>query len=147
VVDGLNADDRLEIGSGVLSDLFATAGLGYPREACGILYGRIEGRIRVVEGFRPTANRWAGRDDRYEIDPDSLRRALEAEENGGPRIIGFYHSHPDALPVPSETDREMAWPWYHYLIVRVVAGQAEEARAWELEAESGRFAERSVSYT
>ncbi len=146
-MDGLNEDDRIEIGTGVRNELLAAAARDYPREACGILLGRVEGRSRVVEGFRSTANRWAGRDDRYEIDPSSLRHALEAEEDGGSRVIGFYHSHPDSLPVPSETDRKMAWPWYYYLIVRVVAGEAEDARAWELDVESGRFAERPVSYT
>ncbi len=146
-MDRLTESDRIEIGAGVRRDLMAAAERGYPGEACGILLGRVDGRARVVEGFRPTANRWAGRDDRYEIDPDSLRRALEAEGNGGSRVIGFYHSHPDALPLPSETDREMAWPWYYYLIVRVAAGAAEDARAWELDADSGRFAERLVRYT
>ena len=146
-MDGLIAECRLEIAAGVRTDLFAAAARGYPREACGILLGRVDGSVRVVEQLWPTANRWPDRDDRYEIDPDSLRRALESEENGGSRVIGFYHSHPDALPVPSEKDRELAWPWYYYLIVRVVQGESREARAWELETDSNRFAERTVSYT
>lgn len=137
----------LEIGASVRNDILLAAAREYPKEACGILLGRIADGIRVVEGFRPTPNRWSSRADRYEIDPDSLRRALEAEECGGSRVIGFYHSHPDAPPIPSETDREMAWPWYHYLIVRVVAGEAEDARAWELEPEADRFTERPVRYT
>ncbi len=85
--------------------------------------------------------------DRYLVDPESLRRALAAEEGGGPRVLGFYHSHPDAPPLPSETDRELAWPWYHYVIIRVAAGEPEETRAWELDADTGRFEERSIDYT
>ena len=70
-----------------------------------------------------------------------------AEEGGGARVLGFYHSHPDALPLPSETDRELAWPWYLYVIIRVAAGEPEETRAWELDVDSGRFEERSIRYT
>jgi len=138
---------RLEIGSKICADLFASAAQGYPGEACGILLGRIEGEARIVEGFQPTLNRWAERDDRYLVDPESLRRALAAEEVGGARVLGFYHSHPDALPLPSETDRELAWPWYLYVIIRVAAGEPEETRAWELDVDSGRFEERSIRYT
>lgn len=138
---------RLEILSNIWADLLASAANGYPGEACGILLGRIEEERRVVEGFRPTPNRWSAREDRYLVDPESLRRALAAEDEGGPRVLGFYHSHPDAPPLPSETDRRLAWPWYHYVIIRVAAGEPEEARAWELDLDSGRFEERPIRYT
>lgn len=138
---------RLDIGSAIRADLFRAAAAGYPREACGILFGRVERDQRIVEGFRPTRNRWSGRADRYRVDPESLRHALSAEDRGGPRVLGFYHSHPDAAPVPSITDREWAWPWYVYLIVRVENGVAAEARAWELDSASDRFLERPIEYT
>lgn len=138
---------RLEIGSKICADLLAAAAHGYPGEACGILLGRIEGDRRVVEGFRPAPNRWSEREDRYRVDPESLRRALAAEEAGGARVLGFYHSHPDAPPLPSETDRELAWPWYCYVIIRVAAGKPDEMRAWELDVDTGRFEERPIRYT
>lgn len=138
---------QLEIGSKICADLLASAAQGYPGEACGILLGRIDDESRVVEGFRPAPNRWSEREDRYLVDPESLRRALAAEQEGGPRVLGFYHSHPDAPPLPSETDRRLAWPWYYYVIIRVAEGEPEEARAWELDVDAGRFEERSIGYT
>lgn len=138
---------QLEIGRMLFADLLASAAKSYPREACGILLGRIDGESRVVEGFRPTPNRWSGREDRYLVDPESLRRALASEDNGGPGVVGFYHSHPDAPPLPSETDRGLAWPWYYYVIIRVAAGEPQEARAWELDVDAGCFQERSIGYT
>jgi proteasome lid subunit RPN8/RPN11 len=135
----------LEIGSGLLSDILAAAAAGYPREACGILFGRLNEPQRIVEGYRPTPNRWPERGDRYLIDPEALRRALGAEEAGGPCVLGFYHSHPDAPPVPSETDRELAWPWYYYVIIPVARGTPGEARVWELDPEAGRFVERPLA--
>lgn len=138
---------RLEIGSNICADLLRSAAQGYPGETCGILLGRIDGEARIVEGFRHAPNRWAERADRYLVDPDTLRRALAAEETGGPRVLGFYHSHPDASPVPSQTDLELAWPWYYYVIIRVAEGEPEEARAWELDVDGGRFEERPIDYT
>jgi proteasome lid subunit RPN8/RPN11 len=135
----------LEIGSGILDDILAAAAAGYPREACGILLGRLNEEKRIVEGYRPTPNRWPDRGDRYLIDPEALRRALEAEEAGGPRVLGFFHSHPDAPPVPSETDRELAWPWYYYVIIPVARGTPGEARVWELDPEAERFVEHPLA--
>ncbi len=135
----------LEIGSGILSDILAAAAAGYPHEACGILFGQLNEQKRIVEGYRLTPNRWPERGDRYLIDPEALRRALGAEEASGPRVLGFYHSHPDAPPVPSETDRELAWPWYYYVIIPVAQGTPGEARVWELDPEAGRFVERPLA--
>lgn len=135
----------LVIGSGILSDILATAAADYPREACGILFGRLNEPKRIVEGYRPTTNRWPERGDRYLIDPEALRRALRTEEAGGPRVLGFYHSHPDASPVPSETDRELAWSWYYYVIIPVAQGTPGVARVWELDPEAGRFVERPLA--
>lgn len=105
----------------------------YPAEGCGVLLGRVEDGARVVERAEPAANRREDRNDRYLVDPGTLRRLLEAEDRGGPRVLGFYHSHPDAAPRPSATDRAHAWPWYVYLLVRVDGGRAADRRAWELD--------------
>lgn len=103
----------------------------YPAEGCGVLLGsREDGARRVRETVR-APNQWDGRDDRYAVDPDLLRELMVGEEEGGPAVLGFYHSHPDAEPVPSATDREHGWPWYHYLIVAVAGGEAGEARLWQ----------------
>lgn len=115
-----------------------------PREGCGLLLGRVRGTDRIVERLRPAANRWEGRDDRYLVDPATLRRAVDREAEGGPRVLGFYHSHPGAEAVPSGTDRELAWPWYLYLIVPVRDGRAGTGRAWELVGGEEGFEERPV---
>lgn len=117
----------------------------YPAEGCGVLLGRVQGRDRTVTELAGAENRWPDRDDRYLVDPGTLRRLMEREDRGGPRVLGFYHSHPDADPVPSETDRELAWPWYLYLIVPVEGREAGEGRAWQLEDGGGGFVERAVT--
>jgi len=138
---------RLEIGSRMHADLIAAVAEGYPREACGILLGRLDGPRRIVEAFRPAPNRWAGRDDRFLVDPESLRGALEEEGSGGAAVLGFYHSHPDAPAVPSTCDRTLAWPWYVHVIVEVAEGRSVRARAWEFHCGAGGFEERPIALT
>jgi proteasome lid subunit RPN8/RPN11 len=147
VVRVVSQAERREAGSPAVellllpTDLLARIGedlaRAYPDEGCGVLLGRVcmdrREAIRVV----PAENVWDGRSDRYQIDPEILRELLTAEGGAeGLRVLGFYHSHPDADPEPSATDRELAWPWYHYVIWPVREGVAGVPRAWRL-SESG----------
>lgn len=132
---------RLRLTAGAHREMTAHLEAAYPREGCGVLLGEVDGGTRRVLRVRPAENRWPDRDDRYLVDPGTLRRLQDREAEDGPRILGFYHSHPDAEPRPSETDRAHAWPWYHYLIVPVREGRAGDGRAWEL-TDDGDFAER-----
>lgn len=116
----------------------------YPSEGCGVLLGGVDGDLRRVERQVPAENRVPDRSDRYEVDPDLLRRLLEEEDRGGPRVVGFYHSHPDAAPEPSSTDRGLAWPWYVYLIVPVRSGRAGPGRVWTFDAVEGAPVEGEI---
>ncbi len=116
----------------------------YPLECCGFLLGRAADELKVVEQIRRAENR---RQDsprnRFEIEPGDF---LEAESEGRARgfeVLGFYHSHPDASPLPSDYDREHAWPWYTYLIVPVVGGRAGLPSAWILKDSRDSFDEEA----
>lgn len=114
----------------------------YPFEGCGVLIGEARDGRRIVARAEPAANRWEGREDRYRIDPALLAKLVADEDEGGPRVLGFFHSHPDAPGVPSPTDLDHAWPWYHYLIVPVYKRRAGPGRVWELV--DGGFVERGL---
>jgi len=58
-----------------------------------------------------------GLHDRYMLDAATLLAADDRARAAGQHIVGFYHSHPDTLPIPSPTDRQAAWPGYLYVIV------------------------------
>ena len=47
---------------------------------------------------------------RFEIAPRSLFAALRAERAGGPKLVGYWHSHPGGDATPSATDAAMAAP-------------------------------------
>jgi len=110
---------------------------GYPHECCGLLLGRVEstggGRIKLVTSVERLDNeREDSRHNRFLITPATFLAADRAARARGEEILGFYHSHPNAPAVPSEFDREHAWPFYSYIIVSVVEGGARELNSWVL---------------
>ena len=87
---------------GIRGDSAAVA----PLEACGLLFGE-GGRITGWQMARNVADE---PERRFEIDPVALFAALKAERAGGPRIAGYWHSHPSGEALPSATDAAMAAP-------------------------------------
>lgn len=112
----------------------------YPEECCGFLLGAEDGGDRLVTAVRPARNSEPSeRRTRYAIEPREVL-AVERELRGGETILlGFYHSHPDHPPEPSERDLARAWPWYVYLIQSVGSGRVGDVAAWSLAADGGEF--------
>lgn len=125
-----------------LKRIVDAAEAAYPREACGLLIGRMreDGAYRVST-IAESANRDpSGRPDRFEID-SRLYIDIERRLRGTPEaVIGHYHSHCDHRAQPSETDLELAWePRFVWLIVAVEKGQAIHVTAHKLAAGERRF--------
>lgn len=76
----------------------------HPQEACGLLLG--EG-VRITQ-FIETGNVHPTPQSHFELDPQALIDAHRAHRQGGPRIMGYFHSHPSGKAVPSPTDQAMA---------------------------------------
>ena len=106
----------------------------YPEECCGILLGNEADGARVIERLVPIDNQWASvdRGERFLIGPRDVLGAEREARRSGLDVLGFYHSHPDSPARPSEFDREHAWPWYTYLIISIVAGNAGQLNGWQL---------------
>jgi proteasome lid subunit RPN8/RPN11 len=75
-----------------------------PREACGLLFGEND-RIDAVQIVENAAEH---PETRFEIDPRALFAALREERAGGPKLAGYWHSHPSGDAEPSATDAAMA---------------------------------------
>ena len=119
----------------------------YPEEGCGVLLGREADGTREVVGIVPLENRREeSRHRRYMIAPEQFLAADRMARGAGLDVIGFFHSHPDHPPRPSAFDLEHAWPYYSYLIVSVVRGEAREARSWRLAEDRSRFEEEMLEY-
>lgn len=105
----------------------------YPVEACGLLIGKRVGDEVWVRSVREAANLENDRAaTRYELDPQAFLAADRDARQMGFDVVGFWHSHPDAPPAPSDTDLAAAWPGYLYMIVSVETGTAKEMRVWSL---------------
>lgn len=89
----------IAVTSGVLATLIEEAARAHPREACGILFG-----IDRIEWASVCANVHPDPAGHFEIDPAALIAAHRSERLGGPRIAGYWHSHPSGGARPSPTD-------------------------------------------
>lgn len=121
---------------------------GYPLEICGALVGR-DGptglRVNRAVAFPNTAEE-ATRRRRFFVDPRTVL-LLDRELRGGPdRMLGFYHTHPDAEAEPSATDLEFfqLWPETVWIITAVRGGAPDTPRAWWLNDPEGPAEEIEV---
>ncbi|MDF8334228.1 M67 family metallopeptidase [Novosphingobium cyanobacteriorum] len=95
----------------------------HPDEACGLLLGS-SGLIQVALN---AANVHPEPARHFEIDPVALVAAHRDARAGGPEVLGYYHSHPNGLARPSETDlRDAAHDGRIWLIVA-----HESVTAWK----------------
>lgn len=131
---------RLLLPAGLLDGILRHLEGAYPHEGVGALLGTPDGEQRRIARHVPLANAVSrNRRRRYEVAPEELVRVQRDARGDGLEVLGYYHSHPDAGPAPSETDREAGWPWYIYVIVRVASGRADGLAAWQLRDDRSTF--------
>ena len=94
----------LQVSSDVLNALLAAAEQAHPRECCGILLGEGD----AITAILPAANIHPAPEAHFEIDPQALINAHREAREGGPQVLGYYHSHPNGLARPSATDEAMS---------------------------------------
>jgi len=118
----------------------------YPHECCGALLGLESEVVREVRSlFRLVNRRTDSSRNRFSITAEDVRGAERAARTGGLDIVGWYHSHPDHPALPSEFDRENAWPWYSYVIVSVATGEAQTISSWRLADDRMSFEPEKIS--
>ena len=132
----------LVVPEAIRSTLFAHARAGAPAEVVGVLAGsRGDERSSVERAYRAENTASTPR-TRYEIDPREEIGLLERIDDAGLDPVGFYHSHPEGPPGPSETDARLAaWSGYSYVIVSFADGTADLG-SWRWDGE--RFSGEAV---
>jgi proteasome lid subunit RPN8/RPN11 len=118
----------------------------YPYECCGLMMGRFaDGRKNVVEIYPiSNAREEEAKRNRFLIRPEELLRGEKYARDRGLDVVGFYHSHPDDVAVPSQYDLEHAWPTYSYIVMAVEKGRAADLRSWEMESDRTKFNEEKI---
>jgi proteasome lid subunit RPN8/RPN11 len=97
----------ISVTSGAMATMVEEARKSGNLECCGLLFGAAEAPT-VIACVRPVANVHPDPARYFEIDPVALIGAYRDARDGGPALLGFYHSHPGGRPQPSATDCEHA---------------------------------------
>jgi len=120
----------------------------YPHECCGVLLGRSEDGVSVVEAAVRAGNtRTDSAHNRYSIAPQELVKIQRQGRELGWDIVGFYHSHPDHPAQWSSTDlAEAHWLGCSYVITGVAGGVAKQTNSFRLTggSEEDKALEREV---
>lgn len=91
---------------------------GKPYEICGVLAGERGEKEATVEKIYDCENVSETPETNYLIDPQEQFEIVEAIEDEGLDVVGFYHSHPEGPFRTSETDADRAtWTGHSYVIV------------------------------
>ena len=128
---------------------------GYPYEVCGVMIGtgkeishyrkcrNLIEEDSVDTEFKNSNQLGSERlRDRFELDPKSYLEADEWARSEGLEILGIYHSHPDHPSKPSETDRQIASPFWGYIIFSINEGKFNDARLWYINEDDFQFEQR-----
>ncbi len=94
----------IRLSSDLASQILAHAAESPGEEVCGLLFGTVE----EIVAIQPTRNIATDIATEFEIDTAALIAAHKAARSGGPPLIGFYHSHPNGVGVPSARDAAAA---------------------------------------
>ncbi|MAV88522.1 MAG: hypothetical protein CMM67_09770 [Rhodospirillaceae bacterium] len=124
-------------------DLTKYAETEYPIECCGLLIGRFDQGNIIIEEIIPSQNIAKG-DTRilFEIDPQIRINTQRRLRNSPQKIIGHFHSHPDAPPLPSPTDLNMAIETeLIWAIVSVYSGIVNEVKMYGIDISGNSFNE------
>jgi len=119
----------------------------FPNECCGVIFGEF-GDVKTAAAAQHIINNFDDGEKyhRFLITPEDMMKAeLKAREMKAD-ILGFYHSHPDCPAKPSDYDREHALPFYSYVIVSVMGGEAADFKSWELSEDREKFIEEEIKW-
>ena len=129
------------ISSGLRARIFEQLQQAYPNEGGGFLLGVQQEDRLTIRDVHPVENVFAAEEQyhRYAMTPADWMKLEDEADAKGLSLVGYYHSHPDHPPRPSEYDRQHAWPWYSYLIVAVERGIPCDSRSWVLSEDRSVF--------
>jgi len=137
---------EITVSENLVQQISAHGAETYPHECCGALLGLADENSREVRVLHKLTNR---REDsphnRFSVTSEDVREAELVARKNGLDVIGWYHSHPEHPALPSEYDREHAWPWYSYIIVSVAEGKPGAIASWRLTDDRRRFEPETIS--
>ena len=118
----------------------------YPFECCGFILGNFVGDNSVAKEYIAVPNtKEENKERRFLIDPAEYQNAEDVADEKGLSIISIVHSHPDHPHIPSDFDRDHAWPGFSYIIMSVAKGVAVSYKSWKLNQDRSKFIEEKIT--
>jgi [CysO sulfur-carrier protein]-S-L-cysteine hydrolase len=112
----------------------------FPLECCGILGGKGE-TVQKAFGLQNAEKSPI----RFSISPQEQLKFFDEIERQSIEMIAIYHSHPDSIPFPSETDVNMAfYPEVSSVIISLKESDNPVVKAFRIEKEAIRLEEIEV---
>jgi proteasome lid subunit RPN8/RPN11 len=130
----------------VLERVFAAAA---PQEGCALLLGLREPESWRLTTVWPCSNVWQPAEERchrFSIDPREQLHAQKWARRRDLLVLGSAHSHPQGPPVPSATDRALAFAPALMLILGQGEGGQELGCWWLGEAAAGPPPSRPLAW-
>jgi proteasome lid subunit RPN8/RPN11 len=134
--------ERVSIPTATLAEISRHLSSTYPCEGCGVLLC-LSNSLEIVQAISVKNIAEPAVRDRYEMDPLGYATAEKRAAECGLKISGFFHSHPNSPPVPSQIDLdaarglfEFAREEYIYLIQTISASGAGKLKCWRFDGDN-----------
>jgi proteasome lid subunit RPN8/RPN11 len=123
------------------SEIFAQMQASFPNEGGGFLLGSRENGDTVIKDVIGVENVFETEEQyhRYAMTPQNWMKMEDEADARHLTLVGYYHSHPNHVAIPSDYDREHALPNFIYIITSVMEGKAVEMLVWELAHDRSKF--------
>ena len=95
----------IKVTSQALDEIRQSGAAADPLEACGLLLGSQQDGVNAITLAVETRNAHPTPLTNFEIEPQAMIDAYREERNGGPCLMGYFHSHPTGKPEPSLVDQ------------------------------------------
>ena len=107
-----------------------------PNEACGLIAGRVDGEVKVVEKvyFLTNVDR---SNEHFSLDPKEQLAAVKDMRANGFAPLGNWHSHPKSPSRPSDEDKRLAYDSKaSYMILSLMDKNEPVLNSFKIEGES-----------
>lgn len=105
---------------------------GLPNEACGLIGGVIEKKIKVVKEVYLLRNVDESK-EHFSMNPAEQLKAVKDLRAKGYLLFGNFHSHPESPSRPSEEDKRLAYdPEASYLILSLLERDKPVLKAFNI---------------
>lgn len=136
----------IKLGQALQQRIFKQMEATFPNEGGGFLLGTKQGENTLIEDVLQIENVFETEEQyhRYAMTPQNWMKMEDEADARNLTLVGYYHSHPNHVAIPSEYDREHALPNFIYIITSVMEGQAADMLVWELSHDRSKFESRSL---